>query len=293
GASPCSMSQDTHKPLRDAPAAPLRGLELSNGDVVSADLYIDASGPLRCLHRDAVSGESLESSLRVSCDIEHGDAPVMSAAIAHLQDDGGQFEVPLGDAALRVTLQARDDDPGPDEAPWRDNVIAIGLTASALWPVHARPARYLGLTLKQLVNTLTAAPTPELIDDYNQLLARDIEDARAYMELLRRPRSAPRGELATRIALYRRRGWLPPTDGRLIHDDDWHTAMLAAGVIPEHTPLMAQRRDPGALGRELAALRARVASVVSEFPSVTDYVTAARQAAEQTRDTGPTAQVSA
>jgi tryptophan 7-halogenase len=235
-------------------------INLVGGDAVSADLYLDASGP------EATLMAALDGHDRIDWADELGIDRVAYAAVGEatlsLQDNiswtksGLLLQINGRDAVSRLLLAYTGADdtesglalgglptdivalaPGRASSAWISNVIAIGDAAAALPPIAGAPLDLAQRHIALLVDLLPGLP---IIDaeraDYNRRAAQMADAARdwvsatllAFAATIPEPLS-PAGQI---LDQFRRRGALPFIEDAPFAAAEWRAQLRAQGVGP-------------------------------------------------------------
>ncbi|MEM9529332.1 MAG: tryptophan 7-halogenase [Pseudomonadota bacterium] len=271
----------------------IEGLRDAHGHEMTADLYIDASGMARVLGQDHLSWQPAPGSCRWSL-----AEPVIEArqvgepCYSFLPDDRGwTVKYPLRTRTARLRVEVDESStgflPGHAAQPWYGNCVSVGQAACLAPPLLPHPTSLLHQSLRRLVDLLPGArcAAPETWE-FNQLFHRDAGDCQRLMSLYelrrRHGRLSADGmedtELARRVALFAKRGWVMPEDGTLVTDDDWTASLMACGVVPAQPAPLAGRLTDGEREARLAQLRQRINQVLAEFPALDQYLAAALSA---------------
>ncbi|MEL6869855.1 MAG: tryptophan 7-halogenase [Pseudomonadota bacterium] len=264
-----------------------------NGEQRSADLYIDCSGPLRVLSGRAKSWTQATGAapLSVRTDLRPHTAPHTPCHSVQGDESGWRVVVPLQtqDVVLKLATDGGNGrllTPGRSQRLWQDNHVAIGFSGWHTLPIL--PLQMLLLThcidrLIALMPGVDCAPGETL--EFNQLMARDIDEALALQLLLEHARtqgklpgsgdSIGNQSLDERIALFRKRGWVVDTDGALIDANDWIKTMMLLGIHPQQADAMTGRMSQEQRRQMLDNLDKHIAMVVDQFPTLHNYMLAA------------------
>ena len=275
-------------------------LLVDGGTRLTADLFIDASGPAALLAAEDAAWVDWRATLPV-------DRLLLAAAAARPSpldryeagSHGWGARWPLarrtlvGFAYARETTndaRAAKELPGPAErialhprrqvAPFAGTVLAIGDAAAALGPL-GWPGYTLALAQLELALSLMPARTPEplLIAEFNRRATLRAERLHAYAAAFYLAGTARRGgfwhaarkaeppaELATALAQFGQRGTLPPVEEEMVAPAQWWQALIGLGVSP-------QRRDPVALSvprvsaiAAMTQLRTAIAALPAQLP---------------------------
>ncbi len=278
------------------------------GTPLTADLFVDASGPAallsaagtrwidwadtlpadRLLLSSAVGRPSPTDSyeaIGIGWNARWPLAGRTLSGIAYASaatNDARARRQSTGDAE-RIVIRPRRQD-----TPFAGNVLALGDAAAAVGPLG-----WMGfsLALAQLGLALELMPArrsePLLTAEYNRratLLAERVHAYAAAFYLAGPGRKGefwhplrtrtPPPELATALMQFGRRGTLPPLEEEMIPRARWRQALIGLGVRPE-------RRDPVALSvpsasavAALAQVKAAVAALPAQLPPYPDYLAA-------------------
>lgn len=177
---------------------------------------------------------------------------------------------------------------------WQGNCVGIGLAGGFLEPLESTSIHLIQLGILRLIG-LFPDPTfaPSLIDEYNREMAEKFALIRDFLLLHYRAsertepfwrdcRAAPAPDrLAHRIDLYRASGVIPVEDADLFKPSSWLAVMEGQGISAQaHHPLLRHRSDAEVAAR-LQRLATDIGNAVSSMPAATDYVAAARAAADK------------
>lgn len=267
-------------------AAPINHLALATGERVSADLYIDASGPANALTSarppHSWSGTNGAAGWHVETQRTPRENVLRPAVIIHEQHQHWRIDVPLAGSMLQLGFRPADRDaeltPGFVPSPWHHNTIAVGHAASRLVPLAPLPIRLLNQSLVNLVRLFPGAHGMQAeANEFNHLYARDAAEVHDLANWLRDGHADHTSEThKARHALFAKRGWLMPSDGAVVSHADWLNAFIGRGVVPRAADPMAARLPAQQAQRHMAELERNIARVVGEFPPLDHYLAAAR-----------------
>jgi len=268
-------------------------IRLPGGERISADLYLDSTGPVRSV-RGQLPGGWIDWSRQLPTRIlsVRRDAPV-SRQVGHdrliAETDGWRLEAYLPHAT--VSIMGRGDgatsdaaapsaacislQPGRLEAPFQGNVVALGSAAVALDPIGATALHLVCRQIERLIAYWPGThPYPSEIGLYNRRSALDADRMRDFAQLhftssrretpFWRSASAPRSEqLARDLALFGARGRLIPSDEDGFEADEWISTLLGLGHRPAQRDALADALPLSVVRERIAAAR-NAASILNE-----------------------------
>lgn len=280
------------------------GLRLADGRTVSADLYVDATGPAATL-RSAVDDEWQDWRDWLPCDHillatdEKGDgAPVLTDVTAHeagwrwvsgeqrgIAYSGTymsdvQAAMLLGIAPTApITIR-----PGTRAQAWRSNCIAIGDAATQVEPLEWCN---LHLALSAIDRLITMLPDRHMAQveaaDFNRQTLAEAERVRdflaAHYHIARRPEpmwqavatAAPPPGLAHSLGQFTERGRLPFYEEETFTRDSWAAILLCQGVMPRRVDPLVQATPPEDTRRAMARMTDAIAAALPHTPAHADW----------------------
>lgn len=285
-------------PRQEANPADHLTFRTAGGSVERADLCVDCSGPADVLGRrgDWVAAPgSVDFDLQLESRLR---APQSGPWYDVLGDERGwQVDIPQGDEVLGIRLQEGESAGAPYRSgrirrAWQSNVVAIGHAAVALPPIEPLQSTALMLSVRRLINLLPGRECrPEETAEFNQLFARDIDDALQLMTLHEAGRASDEllegltqsaealAGLARAVNLFIATGRLPASDAALVEPHQWINTLIFYGIEPSRLEALALRPEQRELEQRLAGLRSRIEEVVAEFPTHAFYLEQVRAAA--------------
>lgn len=258
----------------------IAGLVL-NGATLTADLYVDASGPDAVVLTTLPGGTDwVDWSAWLPADrLVVGTAPVDPALppvdIATTRKGHWHLASPLRDRTLTAQVRTGGDGlpmaQGRRTAAWIGNCVAIGDAAVVLAPLAAPQIRLLHAAIDRIVALLPDTDfTAVEIAHYNHEW-RDEADRMRDFTILHHVAGTPDApcppELDEALALFRQRGRLPHQDGDLVGRDRWLAVLLGLGERPRVTDALLDGIDPAAFDRLAAAHRSAIAAAVRAAPT--------------------------
>ncbi|NYD89604.1 tryptophan 7-halogenase [Sphingomonas melonis] len=285
-------------------------LTTSDGLSLTADLFVDASGPAALLAAQDAAWIDWSATLPVDR-LLLGAAPPRPSPLDRYEatTSGWTARWPLAGRTLAAVAYAaattsdaraarQMTSPGERIAirprrqvmPLTGNVLALGDAAAALGPL-GWPGFTLALANLDLALALMPVRTPEplLVAEYNRRATLRADRLHAYAAAFygvghrrgdiwhaQRARQHP-AELATALAQFGQRGTLPPLEEEMVPQATWQQALIGLGVRPvRRDPLALSAPRAGAVAA-LAGLRQAVAALPAGLPAYPEYLAAAQR----------------
>lgn len=263
-----------------------------DGDTqVTADLYIDCTGPRALLHT-SMPGKREDWRPWLPCDqlvLREGPAAAIDTVTAdgtgwHWESAGQSGAViasayPHADAGEPITFES-----GATLEPWRHNVIAIGDAAAMVEPLEWANLHLAHSAIDRLIAMLPAArPHPLEAAEYNRQAlaeARRVRDfvilhyatARRDEPFWRDIATTPLPDsLAHSLSLFRERGRLPYYEEETFDRDSWLAVLFGQGVLPRRIDPLADAVPPDEAARAMEMLRGQIARAVATLPTPAAY----------------------
>lgn len=268
-------------------------VELRDGSRVTADLWLDCSGPGASLAR-RLDDRWEDWSAWLPCDrvIEtwtevEGVPPPHAHAGAF--EAGWQRTVPLvggqGGALFYAAAQLPDQPgaiplvQGRRAAAWTGNVVALGAAALLVEPLHGWNLALLANALTRLIGLLPAAPDGPEPAEYNRLTAAEADSVRDFA-ILHYKTNGRTGEalwdaarampvpdaLRHKLDLHASRGRVPFGDEELFGAHDWIAALDGQGLRPRRYDAPADAIPEARLRDHAGRVRALILDAVRAMP---------------------------
>jgi tryptophan halogenase len=282
----------TAEPLAEAVPGErgLAGLRLSDGTMLTADLYVDATGTearlLGVAGWDDWSRWLPCNRLRIET-APSSSAPTVLDRVTtspngwtlHCAHSGGTVRAEVtADATPSFTAGRR-------HRAWVGNVVAIGEAYMTVEPLEAVPLHIIHAHVDRLIASLPDRDFAEVeLAQYNREVAEEADRLRDFLILhyatADRPEPfwqavaavPPPAMLAETLALFRERGRLPIRDGDSFARDSWLAVLIGQGVLPRRHDVLADVEDADTARAELGRLAAAIAAAVDAAPPHAAYL---------------------
>ena len=284
-------------------------LLLTDGTVVSADLFVDASGP-RATVRGAIDDVREDWQRWLRCDrLVTADGPpermtaldevhatpagwrwrtptvdrtshgLCYAGAFLAEDDAQEALATAGATAIAPAVAFRQ---GTRPEPWAHNCVAVGDAATVIEPLDFTNLHLAHSAIDRIVAMLPGrACHPLEIADYNRQAQAEVVRVRDFVlchyataqrpePLWRVPEPLP-DSLARTLAAFRERGRLPFFEEETFSRDDWLTVLIGQGTMPRRIDPLIETTDAADSDRAMAAYRAAIGQAVSRCPDLDAY----------------------
>lgn len=282
----------------------IAGLHLCDGQVQTADLYVDCSGPQSLLLSRLGAEFSGERRLRavVSCAAASGVGAPYRTLTAH--EFGWQAETPLQGSMARLTvfspeseiqaLFAHGEPPeqtgeatlGRRANAWVGNCVAIGHAAGVVEPLSHAPMLLLQRDIERLVSLVPFSSDMSVeCREFNRQSADDYTHAEIFNRALfetrpvadtpywRAAREEPMHEkLAQKIAQFESRGLLVAFDLEPFNAEDWMILHHGMGRRPARHDRVADQARETEVRQFLTNMRCDIENLAKTMPKHNDYM---------------------
>ncbi|MBP2278713.1 tryptophan halogenase family protein [Sphingomonas sp. PL20] len=276
----------------------------TDGTALTADLYIDATGPEARL-RGAIDAARDAWSAWLPCDrvlLAESVMPVeptvlttvtahtagwrwtsgvqsgLTYAASHLSDAKAERILRNASGATpEAPIRVR---PGTRRTPWRGNCVAIGDAATEVEPLEWCNLHLALSAIDRLVAMLPgAAPTPVETADYNRQALAEAERVRDFLAAHYRTAkrddplwravaaSDPPTSLAHTLAQFAERGRLPFYEEETFARDSWAAVLLGQGFLPRRIDPLVAAVPAAAAQAAMARHHAEIAAAVPRAPT--------------------------
>lgn len=282
----------------------INGVTLSDGQTLTADLFLDCTGPSAQLQKktDAPvkAGRTVKATLR-----QTSDTPI-GAAVQRVRsgDYGWRSEVTLRSGALRLTVvdagtHTETVDTGPDgsdvstvvqlgscAAAWTENCVAIGQAACILEPFTTAPIKLLLRDIDRGIKLFPVSADMRIeAQEYNRMFRDDYAHAslfnNAHFAIPDHP-DTPYWQAASakiddqklvrKLTQYEGRGHLVAYDNEPFDDVDWAVLHDGMGRTPRRRDPLAALADPAIVQTRVEALQTAIGTVVQKMPPHSVYM---------------------
>jgi tryptophan halogenase len=273
----------------------IRSLKLSDGRTVSADIFIDCTGPAAKLQSQ--SNRSTTGTYRSvqAARKKTAGAPLGAASLRiNSGDYGWRSDVVLRSGAIRMTVSALDVEPNTAGAPndsvsmdiqcndaaWTGNCIAIGQAAYTLEPFTTAPMKLLMRDIERFLNLIPVSTEMAIeADEYNRAFRDDYAHAslfnQAHFAMTDLP-DAPYWNMASernddpklvrKLTQYNTRGHLVAYDNEPFDGVDWAILHDGIGRTPRRRDPLASSVDPAMTQSRLNELQNTTQAVIKKMP---------------------------
>jgi len=279
----------------------ITSVHLADGRTLTADLYIDCTGPdaRLCPSGGFEGGRRLSFLAGREPSAELGP-PLRTVTAGSF---GWSARIPIEDANLQLTVYARADEGlalqahgqaasnsgdftlGRRAEPWSGNVVAIGLAAAVAEPVTPAPMLLLQRDIERLLSLLPVSPAMAVERrEFNRQFAEDYRHAELFNRALFVSKGPPQGayweaaagspldeRLTGKLQQFESRGLHVAYDHEPFELEDWIIMHFGMGRRPERHDRIADHVAPGKVDQYFMALRDTIARAVSGMPPHAAY----------------------
>lgn len=282
----------------------ITSVTLSDGQRLSADLFIDCSGSSAILLSPSKI-EAKGSSTMQALISRITDTPVGKAAQTIKSGDyGWQSEITLRSGARRMTVFHEDSrqiaaaahgtDPdasitlslGCRENAWAGNCVAIGQAACVVEPLTTAPMKLLLRDIQRLMDLFPVSTDMRIeAQEYNRVFQDDVCHAGIFNQAHFVMTTLPNGpywqaasaqkqtsKLTRKLTQYESRGHLVAYDNEPFDDVDWAILHDGMGRQPRRRDPLASLAEPAKVAARLEQRQKSIQSVLSKMPPHSIYV---------------------
>lgn len=280
----------------------ISGVTLDDGQTLSADLYIDASGPGRAIMSQfdrAQASVTFRPGQTIRIRETHTPADQLGppCCIVDLTAAGWAVTSALQGSEIRLDIgsanaKSEEEDSllvqtGHLEEAWIGNCVAIGQSACALEPLTPAPMMMLQRDIERLLELIPSSTDASMERrEFNRRHRDDVVHARLFHDALfdcdQRPHSpywnsaasapADPGKLDRKLSQFSNRGILASYDLEPFSEEDWTIAHLGTGRWPRQPDRQVDRIAPEDAMNKLGEMERAIAQLVSRMPPHHVYV---------------------
>lgn len=269
----------------------ITGVRLDDGRRVTADLYIDCSGPAAALLSALEPVRHGHRRITIAAADASGgeEAPLRTV---RAQAEGWQSETPLKGRVRRLRVFApgtgdaqAEAMPGRRARAWVGNCVGIGQAAAVVEPLTPAPMMLLERDIERLL-TLIPTGTAMRVEarEYDRRFADDHDHAALFQRAFFTADGLPDGpywqaaradplpeKLARKMTMFADRGVLVAYDLEPFHPEDWTILHLGLGRRPQRHDRLADRADAARVRQFLADLQRGIDQAVAKLPPARLY----------------------
>ena len=277
----------------------ITGLKLKDGETLSADLYVDASGPDASLI-SALEDTNIQTTRSLSAlyseqrSVELG--PPLRQVVGH--DFGWQSLTPLQEVNAVVTVYApqfeevaRKVHPqgeavqctvalGRRKKAWSGNCVAIGHAAAIMEPTSPAPLMLLQMDIDRLVGLIPVTDTFDIeAQIFNEGFQTDVENIELFNNALFQLEGLAETEywsaaksnsssarLNRKLEQFAHRGLLVSYDLEPFNDEDWTILHHGIGRTPRRRDAVAKLSNVDKIDRDLKNKAKAIQTIVAKMP---------------------------
>jgi len=281
----------------------ISGVRLSDGRVLSADLYVDCSGPAAVLLSHLVPQGEAGRRIGIAASDAPAARPGKPVRTVIPTPYGWRSDVPLRGRTRRVTVYDLADGeagvaahgPAPKLVgettlhrrphAWAANCVGIGHVAYVLEPLTPAPMMLLERDLERLLSLIPNMGGMAVERaEYNRRCREDTHHAALFARALfatdglpdtpywRAALGEPQPDaLVRKLEMFESRGLLVAYDLEPFHPEDWTILHLGMGRRPARHDRLADRAQPAQVNAFLTNLERSIAQTVANLPDCDTY----------------------
>lgn len=278
----------------------IEALALEDGGAVTADLFVDATGPAARL-RGALDEGFEDWSRWLPCDrllLTEAPAPAeppllgraAAAQAGWRWQAASQVRTTIGYCYASVHAGEPGDGAipirqGRRAAPWLQNCVAIGDAAACMEPLEWTNLHLVHSAIDRIVAMMPDRDFAAVeLAEYNRQCGAEADRVRDFLALhylaSQRPEpfwreaaaAEPPASLAHTLSLYCERGRLPFHEEETFTRDSWLAVLIGQGVRPRRLDPLLSGVPRAAAAEAMGRLRARLAALVPSLPTHAAYL---------------------
>ena len=277
----------------------ISAIELNDGETLSADLYIDASGPDATLI-SALEGADFQNTRDLSAlysELKNENlGPPLRQVISH--DFGWQSRAPLQNDDAVLTIYAPQSEEAARKAhphgvtaqcsvslgrrikAWSGNCVAIGHAAAIVEPTSPAPLMLLQMDIERLMGLIPVTDDFEIeAKIFNEAFQKDVENIELFNAALFQLEGLAETEywstaksnsasarLNRKLEQFAHRGLLVSYDLEPFNDEDWTILHHGSGRTPRKRDAIAKLSDLDKTDRDLENKAQAIQTIVAKMP---------------------------
>ena len=277
----------------------ITGVKLKDGEILSADLYIDASGP-DALFSSALEDADFQTTRHLSTlfsELKNENlGPPLRQVISH--DFGWQSIAPLQNDDAVITVYAPQSEAAARKAhprgvtaqcsvslgrrikAWSGNCVAIGHAAAIIEPTSPAPLMLLQMDIERLMGLIPVTDDFDIeAEIFNRAFQKDVENIELFNTALFHLDGLPDTEywgsaksksssanLNRKLDQFSHRGLLVSYDLEPFNDEDWTILHHGIGRTPRKRDAVAKLSDVDKIGRDLKNKAKAIQNIITKMP---------------------------
>ena len=287
----------------------ITSVTLNDGQVLSADLYIDCSGPDAALMSALGLSRKTERSIFIAAAQQEQSRLGAPKREVSAKPFGYMAHTPLQGQHMIMAVSAPEDMDAalgmlptePQQActiglgriaqPWSGNCIALGQAGASFDPLSPAPMKALQRDIERVLSLIPVDAVMRIErKEYNRLAGNDydhialferaffsgkIADKVAYWQ---QAKSIPQSEkLLRKVEQFKSRGALVTYDLEPFNVQDWTILYFGLGLRPARYDRVADRRELSEIDGQLSTIKRGVEALTAKLPPHDLYMTKLRQ----------------
>lgn len=286
----------TFAPLLDGKT--VKGLNRPNGQIITADLFIDCTGPEAKVVSNALQNNGDKRALKALSSVVPFNQPGTAATKIRSANYGWQSETILRGNKYRMTVcdpkseneavkahgfpdfSTCDFTLGRQSNPWSGNCVALGLSASVLEPFTSAPFKLLLRDIERLLRLIPVNENMEIeATEYNRIFAEDYQHAKIFNDTHFKLTDLPDTpywtaasyaandeKLKLKLLQFESRGHFLTYDLEPFNEQDWAILHFGMGRRPNRTNPFADLTDKTMIETRLKDLRSAINYTLKKMP---------------------------
>lgn len=291
----------------DSADGEITGLQMSSGETVRADLYVDCSGSERLGLKALAERFEVTRALIATISLKPASQLGPPCRVIEATPAGWMSQTFLqnGVSTMNVTNASTADSSeegnvcrlGRVRSPWVGNCVAIGHAASVLEPLTPAPMIMLQRDIERLLDLIPVSEDMSVERrEFNRRFDNDVTHAALFGNALFKVESLPETEfweaaangagspkLQRKIDQFESRGLLVKYDLEPFNDEDWTILHNGMGRCPARYDLQVERIAKTEIDQQLQGMKHAIEQLVGRMPPHHLYVANMRRYLEKQR----------